>query len=150
MIFFLRRNNQTLFAAVLIIAFLTACLLSPWFHQHPGRGHAEVKGDFYHLQASAFTSDPLESEKDRHAVQGALHLLEGSQLFDKMQASVETHFGQVFISGKYVPQFDFSVLPSATISLPVFTNKTTLKLQPVLPAQDYFALTATGLSPPLA
>ena len=109
-----------------------------------------MKGDFYHLQASAFTSDPLESEKDRHAVQGALHLLEGSQLFDKMQASVETHFGQVFISGKYVPQFDFSVLPSATISLPVFTNKTTLKLQPVKPAQVYFALTATGLSPPLA
>jgi len=136
-------------AGALIIAHLATCFLAPWFHQHPGHDHAEIKGGSYHSHAATFASHVQEFDQDHHDLQEALHLLEGSQLFDKMQASIETHFGQIFIPGKYVPQIDFLGLPSASISLPAFTVKTTLKLPPVQPNQNYFVLVATGLSPPL-
>lgn len=150
MIFFLRRNNQTLSTAALTITYLAVCLLSLWFHQHPGEDHAEVNGDFYHSHASSFVSHSLTSEQDHHDLPEGLHLLEGSSLFDKMQASITAHFGQILIPGKYVSQIDFLISSFVENSPPNSVVNTVLKLPPIQTARDYFALTATGLSPPLA
>lgn len=150
MIFFSRQNSKSPLAGALIIAHFATCFLAPWFHQHPGGDHAEVKGDFYHSHASTFTSHTPEFVQDHHDLREILHLLEGSQLFDKMQASSEAHFWQIIVPGKYVSQIDFFSLPTVSISLPAFVVKTTLKFRPIQPTQDYFVLIATGLSPPLA
>jgi len=150
MAYSLLQKHKYFLAGALIIAHLAACLLAPWFHQHPGQDHAEVKGDFYHSHASAFASHAPEFEQDHHDLPDILHLLEGSQLFEKMQAAIAAQFGQIFTPGKYVPQIDFFVSPFVENSPPNSVVKTVLKLPPIQPARDYFALTATGLSPPLA
>ena len=149
MIFPFRLTRKRL-ASALIVAHLVTCFLAPWFHQHPGHDHAEIKGGSYHSHASTFASQAQEFNQDHHDLQEALHLLEGSQLFDKMQASIEAHFGQIIAPGKFVPQIDFCGSPFVENSPPNFFVKTVIKLPPIQLARDYFALTATGLSPPLA
>jgi hypothetical protein len=80
-------------------------------------------------------------------VQVFLHLLEGSQLFDKIQAAIAVQFRHIFTPGKYVPQIDFFGLTSAGVSPPTIVVKTALKLPRVQPTQNYFVLIAAGLSP---
>lgn len=150
MTFFSRQICKSLLLGVLTIAHLATCLLAPWFHQHAGEDHAEVKGDFYHSHVSAVASHAHEFEQDHHDLPDGLHLLEGSQLLDKMQAAIAAHFGQICAPGKFAPQIDFFVSPVVENSPPHSVAKTVLKLPPIQPARDYFALTATGLSPPLA
>jgi hypothetical protein len=146
----INRWLNDLLAGASIIAHLAACFLALWFHQHPGQDHAEVEGNSYHSHASSFASPPPVFGQDRHDLSEGLHLLENSSLFDKMQASIEAHFGQIIFSGKYTPNPDFLGLPSASISPLVSVVKTPLKLLPVQPTQDYFVLIASDLSPPLA
>ncbi len=146
----LQKKYPSGLAGALIITHLAAFFFAPWFHQHPGEDHAEVKGGFYHSHVSAFASQAQEFEQDHHDLPDVLHLLEGAQLFEKMQAAIAAHFGQIIAPGKLVPQIDFFGLPSAVISPPKFAVETALKLPPVQPTQDYFVLIATGLSPPLA
>lgn len=150
MIFLSRQNSRSIPFGMLLVAYLATCLLAPWFHQHPGENHAELTGDSYHSHVSAFASPAQEFEQDHHGSQEGLHLLEGSQLFDKVQAAIATHFGQIFAPGKFAPQIDFLVSPFVENSPPNSIVKAVLKFPPIQPARDYFALTATGLSPPLA
>ncbi len=150
MIFSIRQTSKRSIAGACVIAYLTLCLLAPWFHQHPGHDHAEITGGSYHSHASTSASRAQEFDQDYHAWQEALHLLEGPPLFEKMQASIEAHFGQIIFLGKYAPQIDFLGLPSVSISPPAIVAKTSLKLPPIQAPQDYFVLIATGLSPPLA
>lgn len=149
MLFFSRQNSKSPLAGALIIAHFVTCFLAPWFHQHPGQDHAEVKGDSYHSHALPFASYAQEFDQDHHDWQEGLHLLEGSRLFDKVQASAVTHFGQVFVPGKCVVKIDFFGSNPASISLPAFVVKTIIKFPDIQPTQDYFVLIATGLSPPL-
>lgn len=137
-------------AGALIVAHLGACFLAPWFHQHAGEDHAEVNGGSYHSHVSASASHAQEFEQDHHDLPDVLHLLEGSQLFEEIPAAIAAHFGQIFASGKFVPHGDFFVSPVVESSPPNAVVKTILKLPPIQPARDHFALTATGLSPPLA
>ena len=145
-----QKNCNPLLAGALIIAHLATCLFAPWFHQHPDQDHAEITGGSYHSHISAFASHAQEFEQDHHDLQETLHLLEGSQLFEKMQAAIAAHFAQIFAPGKFLPQIDFFVSPFVENSPPNSVVKTILKLPPVQLARDYFALTAAGLSPPLA
>lgn len=150
MTFVSRQIYKSLLPGVLTIAHLAVGFLAPWFHQHAGEDHAEVKGDFYHSHISAVASHALEFEQDHHDLPDGLHLFEGSQLFEKMQAAIAAHFGQIFAPGKFAPQIDFFVSPFVENSPQNSIVKAVLKLPPIQPARDYFALTATGLSPPLA
>jgi|GEM_PF-4279735 len=150
MIFTSSKRCGSLTVGALIIAHLATCFLAPWFHQHPEQDHAKVKGDFYHSHVSAFASHAQEFEQDHHDLPDVLHLLEGSQLFEKMQAAIAAHFGQIFAPGKFVPQIDFFVSPFVENSPPNFFVKTVIKFSPVQPTPNYFVLIATGLSPPLA
>jgi hypothetical protein len=150
MILSAQKNCSPLLAGALIIAHLAACFLASWFHQHPDQDHAKITGGSYHSHVSAFASHAQEFEQDHHNLPDVLHLLEGSQLFEKMQAAIAAHFGQIFTPGQFVPQIDFFVSPFGENSPPNSVVKTVLKLPPIQPARDYFALTATGLSPPLA
>lgn len=144
------KSRKCLLAVALIIGHLVASFLAPWFHQHAGEDHAETEGNFYHSHVLAFASHAQEFEQDHHDSQEALHLLEGLQLFEKMQIPVGSHLAQVFIPGKSAPQIDFFVVPVVENSPPNSFVKTALKLPPIRPARDHFAVTATGLSPPLA
>ncbi|MCI0695732.1 hypothetical protein L0337_27480 [candidate division KSB1 bacterium] len=150
MAYSLLQKRKYCLASALIIAHLVACFLAPWFHQHAGEDHAEIKGDFYHSHVSAVASHAQEFEQDHHDLPDGLHLFEGSQLFEKMQAAIAAHFGQIFTPGKFVPQIDFFVSPFVENSPPNSVVKIVLKLPPTQTARNYFALTATGLSPPLA
>lgn len=150
MTFFSRQICKSLLLGVLTIAHLAVGFLAPWFHQHAGEDHAEVKGDFYHSHVSAVASHAQEFDQDHHDLPDGLHLLEGSQLLEKMQAAISAHFGQIFTPGKFVLQNDFFVSPFVENSPPNSVVKTALKLPPIQTSRDYFALTATGLSPPLA
>ncbi|MBC6952419.1 hypothetical protein DWB58_31290 [candidate division KSB1 bacterium] len=150
MSFFFRQATRRSFAVVCVIAHFATCLLTLWFHQHPGHDHAGVKGEFYHSHIPAVASHAPEFEQDHHSSRESLHLLEGSSLFDKMHASIAVHFAQIFIPGKFVPQIDFFAAPFVENSTPNSVVKIVLKLTPLQLVRDYFALTATGLSPPLA
>lgn len=150
MIKLIARKYRLLIAGGLIIAQWVALFFAPWFHQHPGQGHAEGKGDAYHAHAVPFTSHVPEFDKDRHDPQEGLHLLQGSRPFDTMQGLLEAHFGKIITPCKFASHVDFSGLLSAAISPPAFIVKTIFKFLPLQAPLDYFVLTATGLSPPLA
>lgn len=150
MIYSLLPKCKYFFSGALIITHLVTCFLAPWFHQHSEQDHAEVKGSAYHSHVSPFASHAQEFDLDHHDLHVALHLLEGSQPFDKMQFPVQAHFGQIIAPGKFVPQGDFSDSPPASVLPPKFVVKSVLKFSPVRPTQHYFVLIAAGLSPPLA
>ena len=137
-------------SGALTIAHLVTCFLAPWFHQHPGHDHAEVKGGSYHSHASTFDSHTSEVEQDYHDLASVFHLLEGLQPAEKMQATIAVQMGQITTMGKFAPHIDFFFLPFVAKSPPNSVFKTFLKLTPIQPGRDFFALTAAGLSPPLA
>ncbi|MGH7493651.1 MAG: hypothetical protein ACREOO_14840 [bacterium] len=146
----LLQKRKYFWAGAMIFAHLVTCLLAPWFHQHPEQDHPEVKGAFYHSHVSSFTSQAQEFGQDHHDLPDGLHLLKGSQLFEKMHAAPAAHFGQFFTTAKFALQIDFFVSPIVENSPPNSVVKIVLKLPLVQSVRDYFALTATGLSPPLA
>lgn len=150
MILFFRQNSKNLTISALVSAYLATCFFSLWFHQHPDHDHAEMKGSAYHSHVSALASHVQKFEQDHHDSRGSLHLLGDAPLFEKMQAAIPAHFGQVFTPGKFVQQIDSFVAPVVENSAQNSVVKTVLKLPPIQTARDYFALTATGLSPPLA
>ena len=150
MIYAILQKCKYFFGGAFIVAHLLTCFLSPWFHQHVGEDHAEVKGDVYHSHVSPFASHGRESEQDHHDLAGVFHLLEGSQPVEKMKVAIAVQIGQISTIGKFAPHIDFFFSPFVAKSPPGFVVKTFLKLPPIQPAREYFALTAAGLSPPLA
>jgi hypothetical protein len=145
----LKRRNYFL-AGALIIAHLATCLLAPWFHQHADEDHAEIKGDLYHAHVAPDAAQASESERAPHDLPDASHLLEGAQLFENVHAAFAAPFGQIFNSAKFASPIDFFVSSFAENSPSNAVVKIVLKLPPLQPVRDYFALIAAGLSPPFA
>ena len=150
MIFTSRLIGKGSSTSAIILVYLAMCLLAPWFHWHPETDHANTSGDRYHSHTLPFASPSSESGNDGHQQPAPDHFSADGQLLDEMQAPVETHSGNIASLGKLALKINFFGLFSAVISPPTFVVKTTIKFLPVQSPQDYFVLTATGPSPPLA
>ena len=151
MIFSFSKKYIYLLACALIIAQLGVYFFSPWFHVHPGEAHADMNCDFYHSHTSPFAQPPSESEKDSQYLQEMLHLfIVGHHPFDEMQGFFEANFWNTINQSIFAANVAFYVLSSALISPFTFAIKTIFGFLLSQPLQDYFVLTATDISPPLA
>lgn len=71
-------------------AYVTAFMISPWFHLHPGEDHVDISGDIYHSHTPVSTFNPLDQDKDTIPSLADIHSLFQSMQFVSFLTGVTT------------------------------------------------------------
>jgi hypothetical protein len=147
MVFFLRQISKSLLVGAVSVTQLAICLLAPWFHQHPGHDHAEVKGGTQHAHGSPLTPPPSEHEGDDDHEESILHLFTSSNASSEfLRGAPPAH------SEKSASAVVLIVIDSLIAAIPnsAFSRHSCLTSPILSPPQDNYVLSAANLSPPQA
>jgi len=142
-----QKNCSYLLAGALIFAHLATCLLAPWFHQHPGQDHAEVKGDSHHAHVSPFAPLPSEHEEDDDHENAILHLFTVGNTSQELLRGASPAHSDNSVAAVVRIVVDWLV---AAIPNPALSRQGCFQSPILSPPQDYCVLSATNLSPPQA